>query len=203
MKILTYLTEEDWKDGRKGKITGSKLGDIVTLRGDGKKVGYWQLLADRLSIDPDEEYPMERGHRLEEEAIARFTKETSKEVDTSLVILIRDDDETIAVSPDGIISEYEQIEVKCLKSAKHLEAYFTQKVPKEYYYQTLQYFIVNDSLETLHVVMYDPRVLVKDYFTLEIRRQDMQADVDQFLEYERQTLKEINDMANKLTFDTL
>lgn len=203
MKIFTYETEEEWKDGRKGKITGSKLGDVVTLRGNGKKVGYWQLLADRLSIDPDEEYPMDRGHRLEEEAIARFMKETGKKVDPTLVILTRDEDESIAVSPDGMIGEYESVEVKCLKSAKHLEAYFTQKIPNEYYYQTLQYFIVNDSLETLYVVMYDPRVLVKDYFTLEINRSDIQEEVDQFLEYERQTLIEINEMANKLTFDTL
>ncbi len=203
MKKFSYETEEDWQEGRRGKVTGSKLGGIVTLRGDGKKIGYWQLLADRLSTAPDEEYPMDRGHRLEKEAIARFTQETKIEVDTSLVILTRDEDENIAVSPDGLIGETEAVEVKCLKSAKHLEAYFTQKIPSEYYFQTLQYFIVNDGLEMLHFVFYDPRVLVKDYFVIEVMREDIQEDIDKYLAYQQTTLTEINEMVNKLTFDNL
>ena len=201
MKKISFETEEEWMEARKGKITGSTLGDVITLRGNGKKVGYWQLLADRLSIAPDEENPLDRGHRLEEEAMARFEKETGKEVDASLLMWVRDDNESIAISPDGIIGEYECVEIKCLKSAKHLEAYFTQKIPDEYYYQVLQYFIVNDSLETLYFVMYDPRVLVKDYFVLTMTRAELGEEITKFLEYQRVTIEEINRMTNELTLD--
>ena len=203
MKKFSYETEEEWQEARRGKITGSKLGGVITLRGGGKKVGFWQLLADRLSLAPDEEYPMERGKRLEAEAMDRFRKETGKEVDSSLIMLTRDDDENIALSPDGMIGEYEAVEVKCLKSAKHLEAYFTQSIPDEYYYQMLQYFIVNDSLEKLYFVFYDPRVLVKDYFVIEISRPDVSEEIEKFLQYQRNVIEEVNMLANKLTFDNL
>jgi hypothetical protein len=48
---------------------------------------------------------MDRGKRLEDEAIERFAKETGKKVNTDLVLWMRDDDENIAVSPDGSIGK--------------------------------------------------------------------------------------------------
>ncbi|MCV6900789.1 YqaJ viral recombinase family protein, partial [Escherichia coli] len=84
--------------------------------------------------------------RLEEEAVARFVKETGKEVNTDLVIFTRDDNENIAFSPDAYIGDTEVVEAKCLSSASHIEAWLTQEVPSEYEEQTIQPFIVNDTL---------------------------------------------------------
>lgn len=200
VKVSRFESEQEWLNARRGKITGTRLKDIVVRRGTGKKIGFFELIAERLATVPDEENPMERGKRLEQEAMARFIKESSKEVDTSLVMWERDDDTSIAISPDGFIGNKEAVEVKCLSSARHIEAYLTNKVPDEYEFQVLQYFIVNDELETLHFCFYDPRMTVKDFFTIQITRGQVKEDVEQYLAYQRATLQEVNDIVNQLTF---
>ena len=196
----TYESREEWLEARRGKITGSRLKDIVVKRGTGRKIGFYELIAERLGLAADEENPMDRGTRLEPEAMERFISETGKKVDTSLVIWMRDDNESIAISPDGIIGKTEAVEVKCLSSAKHIEALITKSVPDEYEFQALQYFIVNDKLRKLHMVFYDPRMLKHDYFALEITREEMQERVDQYLAYEQQTLEEVDAIVNELSF---
>lgn len=199
MKINLYQNKEDWMFARRGKITGSRLKDIVVKRGTGKKKGYYELIAERLAIEPDTEDVMARGNRLEPEAMERFIKETGKKVDTSLVIWTRDDNESIAISPDGFIGKTEAVEVKCLSSASHIEAWLTQEIPSEYEMQVYQYFIVNDNLETLYLTFYDPRIPCKDFFFLTINRKDIQEQVDEYLEYQKTTLAEIDQIVNTLT----
>lgn len=200
MKTLTFENQEEWLAARRGKITGSRLKDIVVKRGTGYKQGFYELIAERLAVPADDENPMDRGTRLEEEAIARFVKETGKKVDTSLVIWVREDNESIAVSPDGIIGKTEAVEAKCLSSATHIKAWLTKQVPDDYEMQKIQYFIVNDSLKKLHFVFYDPRIPCKDYFVLEISREDVQAEVDEYLAYETGILTEVDRVVNELTF---
>lgn len=199
MKIQLYQSKEEWLFARRGKITGSRLKDIVVKRGTGKKKGYYELIAERLAVEPDTEDVMVRGTRLEPEAMERFIKETGKKVDTSLVIWSRDDNESIAISPDGFVGKTEAIEIKCLSSASHLEAWLTQEIPSEYEMQVYQYFIVNDKLKTLYLTFYDPRIPCKDFFFLTINRKDIEEKVDEYLEYEKNTLIEIDDIVNKLT----
>ena len=201
MKTQIFDSKDEWSEARRGKITGTRLKDIVVKRGTGKKIGYYELIAERLATEPEgDETPMERGTRLEAEAIERFIKETGAEVDTSLVLWTRDDNESIAVSPDGFIGETEAVETKCLSSARHIEAFLTQQIPDEYEMQVVQYFIVNDKLEKLHFVFYDPRVPCKDYFEIVVTRSDIQESIDATLEYERAVLEEVNQIVVDLTF---
>jgi putative phage-type endonuclease len=201
MKTLKFDDRDEWLEARKTRITGSRLKDIVVLRGNEKKIGYWELLAERLSIaDGQSEDPMQRGTDLESEAIEIFEEIEGKEVNTDLVIWTREDNESIALSPDGYIGETEAVEVKCLASARHLEAYFTKKVPKDYWFQVLQYFIVNDKLEQLHFVMYDPRIPQKPYFKITIDRDTVKDDVETYLEYQKQVLDEIKSLELELSF---
>jgi predicted phage-related endonuclease len=142
---------------------------------------------------------MERGTRLEPEALERFTTETGKKVVNELVIWTTDDNEGIASSPDGIISDTEAIETKCLSSARHIEAYLKQEVPDEYEFQVLQYFIVNDKLQTLYIAFYDPRIPGKDFFYLEVNRADKEAEIAQYLEYQKNILKEVDEVVLRLS----
>lgn len=203
MIVKRFESQEDWYIFRRGKITGSSLKGITEKKGGGKKIGFYELLAERLTGIPTQEEegekPMARGTRLESEALSRFIVETGKDVDTSLLIWTRDDNENIAVSPDGVIGETEAAEAKCLSSARHLEAYLTQEIPTDYIEQTRQYFVCNEKLETLYVVFYDPRVTCKDYFVIEVKREDVQMEVIKFLQHERQTLMEIEELVAKLT----
>ena len=137
--------------------------------------------------------------RLEAEALERFAKESKKKVVNDLVIWTREDNESIAVSPDGVIGKTEAVEVKCLSSARHIEAYLTQQIPDEYQYQVFQYFIVNKSLKTLHFVFYYPRLLAKDFFVIEVKRKDGEEEIKRLLEIEKATLVEVDEIVNKLS----
>lgn len=200
MNTLKFESREDWLESRRGRITGSRLKDIIVRRGTGRKVGFYELIAERLGVAADDENPMERGSRLEPEAMERFIKETGKKVDTSLVIWTREENESIAVSPDGFIGKKEAVETKCLSSARHIEALITQKIPDEYEMQAAQYFVVNDSLQTLYMVFYDPRILVKDFFYIEIKRKDIEDSIKEYLEYQQKVIEEVNAIVNQLTF---
>ena len=188
---------EIWYSNRLGKITGSKLKDIIVKRGTERKIGFYQLMADRLSIQEEYEDPMERGHRLEDEAIAEFEKLAKKKVE-QVGLCISDENDNIALSPDGLIKtgkKYtEAVEVKCLNSAKHLQGYFEKKVPKEYLEQVYQYFIVNEDLDKLYFVFYDPRVTIKPTHWVEIDREDVEDEIQFCKDYQEQTLKEIEEL---------
>lgn len=253
MQVLKFENREEWLFSRRGKITGTRLKDVVSTGGPTKemmvkeleankieykktakkeeldalitpemrgrlinqlprKKGFYELIAERLGVPPDDaENQMERGARLEADAVARFSKESGKEVDTSLYIWTRDDNESIAISPDGVISETEAVEAKCLASSRHIEAYLTKQIPDDYRMQAIQYFIVNDKLEVLHFVFFDPRFAMFsslnqkkvrdiDYFVIEIKREDIQAEVDEYLAYEKETMNQVDEIVNQLTF---
>lgn len=214
MKTLNFRPSErdEWLAIRLGKITGSRLKDIVVKRGNGKKIGFYELIAEKLGLPPDtDENAMERGSRLEKDAIERFKTETGLDVDTSLLIWVREDNENIAISPDGVVvGKPEAVEAKCLSSARHIEAFLTKKIPSEYEMQALQYFIVNDDLQTLHFIFFDPRFSMftdpngslqkLDYFEITVNRSDVQTQVDEMLTYEREVIAEVNEIVNKLSF---
>lgn len=213
MKTLTFENRDEWLSARRGRITGTRLKDIIVKRGTEKKIGFFEILAERLSTDPYgeaiAETPMERGTRLEPEAIGKFEEDKSVEVDKSLVMWVRDENESVAISPDGFIGETIAVESKCLSSARHIEAYVKkliwgrsdwEAVPDDYKEQDIQYFIVNDKLETLYMVFYDPRVTAKEYFCLTIKREDVQEEIEKYLEQEIKTILELDEIVNKITF---
>ena len=207
MKILTYEDKAQWLTARLGKITGTRLKDIVVKRGTGKKLGYYELISERLSVSEEDfdgyipnETPMDRGTRLQKIALEEFSKQTGKKIDDKLVLWVRDDNESIAISPDGtVIGEEAAIETKCLASARHVEAYLTQAVPDEYEFQKLQYFIVNEKLQTLYFSFYDPRMPAIQFFFLKIERKDNEEDIKTYLEYQRTVLKEVEEIVAKLS----
>lgn len=210
MNILTFDDRMFWLAARQGKITGSKLKDIIVKRGTGRKIGSYALLAELLGVPDDSEFPMERGQRLEKEALERYEQETGKKIDTSLLMWVRSDNPQIALSPDGVISETEACEVKCLKSSLHIKAFVEQEIPDEYHEQVLQYFVVNDKLETLHFILYDPRFAMfpgeskkktdLDFFVIDIHRKDVVADVEAALMYQTKELEWAKEWVKKLTF---
>jgi len=246
MKIHQFQNKEDWLAFRKGKISGTRLKDIVNNSGLtkeliakeldknkveykktdkkedlqkllsaeniallesklDKKIGYYELIAERLAVSENEfdgyvpnETPMDRGTRLQKYAIERFRNESGKKVNEDLVIWSSDINDDITISPDGVISDTEAVETKCLSSAKHIEAYLTNKIPDEYEYQKLQYFIVNENLQKLYFVFYDPRIPAKDFFFIEINRKDIELDIEKYKMYQVNIIKEVNEVVNQL-----
>ena len=203
MKISTLKQNTDaWFEERKGKITGSKLNDVVTMRGTGRKVGVYQLIADRLAIVEEEDDAMERGHRLEPEAIALFEAESGKTVER-VGLCTHDKYDDIAISPDGLIKyadKYkEAVEVKCLKAALHLKAWL-EKDWSDYKFQVYQYFIVNEDLKTLYMVFYDPRIASKPMHTITINRSDVEEETKTFFDYQVGVIEYVNEKLEELAF---
>lgn len=212
MKITRFLDSEGgieaWLVYRLGKISGSRVKDILPGRNGEIKKAIWELAAERLTGSialVDDEKPMDRGKRLEPVAMERFIKETGKKVDATLLTVERDDDSSIMVSPDGIIGKTAAIEIKCLSSASHLEAKVNGKIPKNtcgYEEQAAQYFITNDKLRTLYFVFYDDRFPTPlDFFYLTITRKELKAEIAEWLELERKALAQIRDIVNKVSFN--
>ena len=199
MKIIKFEDEQAWLDARRGKITGTRLKDLIIKRGNKKKMGFYELIAEKVALPATQENAMDRGKRLEEYAIERFEKETKKKVDSSLVIWEREDNSDIAISPDGFIGKTEAVEVKCLSSARHIEAWLTKEIPSEYEEQILQYFIVNDKLQKLYFVFYDNRCPI-DFFYYTIKRKEIQEKIIKYAKLEKYILKEIDEITKKILF---
>lgn len=204
MKIIDVEQNSDaWFEARKGKITGSKLKDLTEKRGGGKKIGYYELIAEKLAISPDEEDPRERGHRLETEAVELLKEKTGLDFVES-GIWVSDEHENIACSPDCavLIDGKFKIagEMKALSSARHMEAYLTQQIPDEYEYQKIQYFIVNKDLEKLYFCFYDPRIPAIPFFYIEVNRSDIEEDIKTLTAYQLNLLKEVDEIVNNLSF---
>lgn len=195
---------EEWLSARRCKITGSKLKDIVTKRGSGKKIGYYQLIADRLSIEPDNEDARDRGHRLEQEAIDCFESETNKEVDRSVGMAISDLHKDISISPDGLVKKgavfVEGVEVKALGDARHVEAFLTDEIPQDYIEQIMQYFIVIETLEKVSLVLYTDRIPSMKCKIIEVLRKDHLELIKYLTDYQVDTLQEIDTIVERWAF---
>lgn len=185
-----------------------------------KKLEFYQLIADHIAIDTKYEYDendeivynpqnmMDRGHTLEDEAATIFADRTGKNL-VKVGICIRDDNEFIGNSPDRLIKgdvdgKYtEALEIKCLKSSKHLQALIEQTIPDEYFSQAIQYFVVNEDLETLYFAFYDPRIPYDcGFHWIEIHRTDEEVAkrIPQYLAYESLLLKQVDEWVERLTF---
>lgn len=167
---------DEWFHLRKGKITGTTLKAIMGTPKARKEVMY-EILAERLTVGVEDDYEnaMDRGTRLEPEAISAFEFETGLKVDTAG--LCQDDDNCqIANSPDGLIGEDEAIEVKCMGGKNHVKMWLTNEIPDEYYYQVLQYFVVNEKLKKLYFVGYNPDIPTHPLHIIEVERNEEEVE---------------------------
>lgn len=237
MKIIKFENNENWKSYREGKITGSILDDVFSVKEItineikesldnagieykksasraellallpeapkpklNKKIEFYRLLAHKVAIPADSEDPMERGSRLESEALEKYSKIIGKPISNELIIWESEANEALAYSPDGVVSEEEVVETKCLSSAEHLYIYYEKQIPTKYQKQNLQAFIVNDKLKTLHFTCYDPRVESLPIFSIIIKREDIEEEIALYKQYELQLMEELKLLESELTF---
>lgn len=194
----------EWLEARKGKVTSTRAKDLIVLRGKGKKMGFYELIAERVATDSDGENPMDRGLRLEEEAMEMFTQTTGYKVDTSVGFAVRDDNPNIALSPDGLIRDDKGVftagvELKCLSSARHIQNIIENQVPSDYVAQIYQYFIVAE-VETVYFVSYDPRVVSRPIHIIEVNRDDVEDQIEFCHNYQVNALEEVDQWVEKLIF---
>lgn len=194
----------EWFEFRRGKVSGSKLKDLVNKRGTGHKLGFYQLLADRLEELTDYQDPRERGHELEEEGLTAFEEAYQLEVNKNCGVWQSDINPDMIVSPDGGIEidgvYVAAVEMKCLGGARHLQAVLENKIPSEYWEQAIQYFVINENLETLYFTFYHPLIPSRRLHVIELKRADMDEYAAEMAIFEMKQLEEINKLVEQLAF---
>ena len=214
---------EAWLLHRLGKATGSKAKFIKPLKYGGTPSGFYTLLAEKIAIPPDGERAIDRGHRLENPALERLSVELNLPIDLEPGMWESDVDSDIAISPDGaeVVADGETptwaAEAKCLSSANHLrwvindlnarkkDDYFAfDSIPDYktncYKEQVLQYFVVNEKLETLYFVLYDDRIILDQYVfhVITVKREDVEELIEQQKYEQLDTLITINKLIAEL-----
>lgn len=196
MKRHDNITQgsDEWHHARKGKITGTTLKGLMgTPRA--RQEAIYELIAERLTVGvvDEEENAMERGKRLEPDAIAIFELETGKEVERT-GFCEDDDNPLIANSPDGlVVGEDAGVEAKCLGGKNHVKMWLTNEIPDDYYWQSIQYFVLNPTLKTLYFIGYNPDIPVHPLHVIELKREDILEDIEKARVAEEEALKEVGE----------
>ena len=152
---------DDWHSERCGKVTASRVKDLNAKPSKGKALNALGLtiLAERLTGVQKEtptNFAMQWGIDNEPHAIAAYENETGFFVNGTGLIdhpFI----EMFGASPDGLVGENGQIEVKCPDTTTHLNTLLTKEVPEEYIPQITSQLACTRR-EWCDFVSYDPRL---------------------------------------------
>lgn len=166
----------EWHHLRKGKITGTTLKSIMGTP-KARQDAIYEIVAERLTVgveDGDYESPMDRGTRLEPDALSTFELETGLSIERTGFVE-HDDNSLIGYSPDALIldREDEDVEVKCPGGKNYVKMWLTNQVPEEYLWQVVQAFIVNPKLQKRYFVGYNPDISIHPIHIIEVTREEI------------------------------
>jgi len=203
MKIHRDLTQgtEEWFKKKLGVITGTVLADIMGTPYKKGEVLY-ELVAERLTENVDTEYEsaMARGTRLEPEAVAVFEYITGKKIER-VGFCERDDNQFIGYSPDGLVADTdytEDIEIKCPLGKNYIKIVLTNEVPKEYYHQLIQGFVVNSNLLKRYFIAYNPDIPSYPMHIIEVLRKDLESEIEEAYQSQLETLDSVDQLLKNI-----
>jgi len=197
---------DDWFAARLGKVTASRVADVIaktkTGYGAGRANYAADLVVERLTNQKASSFTnaaMEWGTEQEPNAKAAYAAKTG--------ILVEDvgfiDHPTVAMSgasPDGL-AEDGLVEIKCPNTATHLEYIFDGKPPLKYFTQ-MQWQMACTNRPWCDFVSYDPRLPERlQLLVVRVPRDDeyiamLETEVAKFL-------AELDDKLNQLEKVTL
>ena len=180
---------DDWYAERCGKVTASRVKDLNAKPSKGKALNALGLtiLAERLTGVQKEtptNFYMQWGIDNEPHAIAAYENETGFFVNGTGLIdhpFI----EMFGASPDGLVGENGQIEVKCPDTTTHLNTLLTKEVPEEYIPQITSQLACTRR-EWCDFVSYDPRlepelqIIIIRVFAKDLNIEGLERDVRAF-----------------------
>lgn len=177
----------EWFQMRIGKITGSKLKNIIDLRkkcqiktGDPVITAVSDVISELLTGMSNESdfqsEAMEWGIDTEKEVIELIANNQTHQPG----FVQNDKYKYFGMSPDlleGKTNPYAGYEIKCPSSKVYVKTVINNKIPSEYLVQVLSYFVAIDSLSTMHFVVYDPRIKGKSMHKITIHRQEFEEQI--------------------------
>ena len=154
---------EAWQAQRRGKVTASRVADVIKKTKSGystsRKNYAAQLLCERLTGKTAEGFTnaaMQWG--VEKEPEARAAYEFMKNVTVEQVSFV--DHPSIAMSgasPDGLVGDDGLVEIKCCNTATHLETLMSGEIDPDYITQ-IQWQIACTGRKWCDYVGFDPRL---------------------------------------------
>lgn len=154
---------EDWHRARLGKVTASRVADVIAKTKSGysasRKNYAAQLICERLTGRPTEGFTsaaMQWGTEYEGEAATAYAFHH----DADLGVIGFVDHPAIAMSgasPDRLVGNAGLVEIKCPNTATHIETLIERAVPSKYVTQ-MQWQMACTEREWCDFVSYDPRL---------------------------------------------
>ena len=154
---------DEWFAARLGKVTASRVADVVAKTKSGpaasRKNYLAQLVAERLTKTASDSFTnaaMQWGTEKEPEARSAYTLMTDNPVEGVGFV----DHPTIAMtgaSPDGLVADNGLVEIKCPNTATHIETLLSGNVPSKHNTQ-MQWQMACTGREWCDFVSYDPRL---------------------------------------------
>ena len=170
---------KEWHDIRCGRITASRIGDIMKkLKSGGYGAGHRnyvaELVAERLTGEPADSFTnaaMQWGTDTEPQA--RSAYEFEKDVEVEEIGFVKHPDiEMAGCSPDGLVGDDGLVEIKCPKTATHIDTLRGSKIKKSYLLQ-MQWQMACTGRKWCDWVSYDPRMpLELSLFIKRVKRSD-------------------------------
>jgi putative phage-type endonuclease len=163
MSIMFEQLSEEWRTQRLGKVTGSRLGDMIAKTRSGwaasRRKYMTQLMVERWKGVPYEarqNEAMRWGSLCESEAKTAYEFFRDAEIEPAPFV----QHPRIAMagaSPDGFVGVAGLVEIKCPESETHLETFVGEDVPENYLPQ-IQFQLACTGREWCDFVSYDPRL---------------------------------------------
>lgn len=195
---MTEQRTAEWYAERLGKVGCSRLSDVLAGDKTASRRNYMaELVCERLTGERSESFTsdaMQWGIDTEPMAAQAYTLETFREI-TEHGGKEHDCIPGFRGSPDGLILPDGGIEIKCPKTATHLDTLINETVKKEYLYQMAGYVSIFNA-NWWDFVSYDPRLPGHELFIKRFDRDDLpvkevETGVKRFLE-------ELEEMMQKL-----
>jgi len=191
MKVLSMPQgSPEWLAARAGKVTASRISDVMASKTTAAYRDYRaQIVAEILTGQPQESgftnAAMQWGTEQEKFARAEYELACDWTVD-EIGIVLHPTIERGAASPDGLVSTNGLVEIKCPKTATHLQTLIDKKQPRQYENQML-WQMACTGREWVDFVSYDPRLpedlqlFVHRFDRDDKRIEEIEAAVTQFL----------------------
>jgi len=197
---MTEQGTEAWKQERLGKVTASRVSDIIAKTKTGystSRANYMaQLIAERLTGVVQESYvnsAMQWGTETEPQARAAYTLETDNIV-SEVGFISHPTIGMTGASPDGTIGDDGLIEIKCPGTATHIETLLGDAIDKKYLTQ-MQWQMACTGREWCDFVSFDPRLPLE----LQIKIHRVNRDDVCIAELEKEVLAFLIEIENKIS----
>ena len=199
---------DEWFATRLGKVTASKVSDVVAKTKSGygaSRATYMsQLLVERLTGTRTEFYSnaaMQWGTDTEPQARAAYEFITNNSV-VEEGFISHPTIEMSGASPDGLVDDLGMLEIKCPNTSTHVQTLLDEKIPKRYVDQ-MQWQMACAEREWCDFVSFDPRLPDgNDFFCTRLKRDDkriadLESEVTDFLDELSTQIVKLNERLNK------